>query len=268
MSETDVDDFVDAIFPGLFHASRSQISWHGIRNVTSNHTLIRFRSNCLTKAVYGLVFTTLTISWASANPIHLASGTIPIGFDGVADSGGALSPSTVFSFGVASVTGNGTGSFDCSPGNLSDEVCRGWDATFLSGAFAGNDALGQVLTIAGGPSGVTSLYQYVITDQDTLQISSTGQTTSYQINTNGLFRDLRGATGFPTAAASLGITVVQTCAAPDDCSDSASAVFATPPAFLTPEPSTLILICSALLGLRVARHEAKSNRQNLRIRAI
>jgi hypothetical protein len=201
---------------------------------------------CLTLAMF-------TISIASAGILGAATGTVPIGYNGVTDSGGALTPTTVFTFGGASVSGNGTGNFDCVVAGP-DSVCNGYGATFLSGIFAGDNSIGQILTFDGGPATGTPQYQYVITSQDAPAINSVGSITFYQINTNGNFSDLRGTNGFDTAAASLGITIVQNCVSPGNCSDSASAAFATPPAFFTtPEPATLALIGSALLCLGFVR---------------
>lgn len=198
-------------------------------------------------------------SMAFAGILGPASGTVPFGFGGTTDSGGPLTPTTMFTVTGASVDTPSSGSFLCDPGNLANESCMGWQATLVSGTFTGDNLLGQVLTFAGGPTGTTMQYEYTVGTTLAPTITPvTSLVTFYNIFTTGTFTDLRGAAGFNSAQASLGITIVQTCTSPGNCSDATSAAFSTPPAFGTPEPASFALIGSALLGIGFIRRRRKA----------
>jgi len=198
-----------------------------------------------------LAFTVADI--ASAGILGAANGTVPFGFVGVSDSSpSALSPTTVFTITGVSVNGDGTGSFDSCPGPDPNESCNTFGATLNTGSFAGNNAIGQILTWDGGTQ--AGQYTYAITSQNAPSLTSGGTgITFYNIATNGIFTDNRGALGFDSAPASLSITFTEDCG--NGCSISGGAAFATPPAFPAgvPEPATVAFISGGLIALGLIR---------------
>lgn len=193
---------------------------------------------------------------ASAGILGSANGTVPFGLSSVSDNTpGALSATTIFTVGGVNVNGDGTGSFDSCPGPDASMSCSGFAATLMTGTFAGNNSIGQVLTWDGGT--MPGQYTYTVTSQNAPAISSGGTgVTFYNISTNGLFTDNRGASGFDSAPASLSITFTENCnVTGGGCSISGGAAFSTPPSFLTgtPEPATMAFIGTGLVALGLIR---------------
>jgi PEP-CTERM motif-containing protein len=180
-----------------------------------------------------------------------ADGTIAFSFSNIGYSApGALMPTTMFTIGSMAVNGSGTGSFDCTT-ITTNSVCDTYGAILPAVPFAGDDMIGLQFLFNGGLSDGTPQYKYTVTSELPPITNPSGSSTIYNLQTNGIFTDLRGAGGFSTAVASLGMTFVQTCMVNAGCSVSGSGVFATPPAFstLTPEPGTLGFLGLGLVGL-------------------
>ena len=193
---------------------------------------------------------TLILGLSSVAFAATADGTIAFSFSNIGYSApGALMPTTLFTIGSMAVNGSGTGSFDCTT-ITTDSVCDTYGALLPTVPFAGDNMIGLQFLFNGGVTDGTPQYRYTVTSE-LPPITISGPTTFYNIQTNGIFTDLRGAGGFSTAVASLGMTFVQTCVTNAGCSVSGGGVFATPPAFstLTPEPDTLGFLGLGLVGL-------------------
>ena len=186
----------------------------------------------------------------------VANGTVPFNFNSVSSSSNTWTASTVFTIGGVSVSGDGSGSFTCTPSPTADSVCNNYGATIASGTFPGNNLMGQTIQFDGGTVTGTLQYQYVVTSQDAPVITNpSASQTGFLVDTNGTFTDLRGAGGFDSAPASMVFTFNENCTG-STCSDSGSATFATPPAFTTtPEPFSMALMGGGLLALGLIRRK-------------